>query len=213
MPKPSTKGEPVSREPVGLGVFRLFLTCGGISFGGGVVGYLRAYLVDQTKLLNDDEFLAALEVSETVPGLTAVNTSLVVGDNLRGVRGAAVAVAGVMLPGTAVMLALGALWEQLRRHPDVTAFLLGVAAAAVGMLASEYVRMGRKQLSRLPDAAMVLATFLAVSILRFSTLTVLVTLVPLSVWLYRPKSHRMHRHPGEHLPFHRGPRHGYLRHH
>jgi chromate transporter len=174
---------------------------------------LRAYLVDRSNWLNDDEFLAALEVSETVPGLIAVNTSLIVGDNLRGVRGAAVAVAGVMLPGTVVMLALGALWEQLRRHPDVTAILLGVAAAAVGMLLSEYIRMGRQQLSQLPDAAIVLATFLSISILRFSTLTVLVTLVPLSVWLYRPKPDRMLRHRGEHLPFYRGPRHGYLRHH
>ena len=210
---PSTKSEPVPRDPVSLSaLFWLFLTCGGISFGGGVVGYLRAYLVDRSNWLNDDEFLAALEVSETVPGLIAVNTSLIVGDNLRGVRGAAVAVAGVMLPGTVVMLALGALWEQLRRHPDVTAILLGVAAAAVGMLLSEYIRMRRQQLSQLPDAAIVLATFLSISILRFSTLTVLVTLVPLSVWLYRPKPDRMLRHRGEHLPFYRGPRHGYLRH-
>ena len=205
---------PGSREPVSLGaIFRLFLTCGGVSFGGGVVGYLRDYLVERAKWLDDDQFLAAWELADTIPGLIALNVAVIVGDNLRGLRGAVVAIAGIMLPGTVLMLTLGALWDQIRTHHNVTTYLLGVAAAAVGMLAAEYGQMGRKSLSRLPDAPIVLATFLAVGILRFPTVAVLATLVPLSVWLYRPKPHRMQRHLGEHLPFHRGPRYGFLRHH
>ena len=80
---------------VSLGtIFLTFLTAGAISFGGGVVAYLREYTVSDTKWLDDEGFLDALEISQTLPGLNAVNMSVIIGDNLRGIPGAIVAVAG-----------------------------------------------------------------------------------------------------------------------
>ena len=46
-------------------LFVVFLTAGAISFGGGVLAYLREYLVRNHAWLSDDDFLDALEVSET----------------------------------------------------------------------------------------------------------------------------------------------------
>ena len=69
-------------------IFKVFLTAGAISFGGGVLAYLREYLVREQKWLDDDDFLDALEVSETLPGLNSVNMSVIVGDRLRGAIGA-----------------------------------------------------------------------------------------------------------------------------
>ncbi|MGZ6174943.1 MAG: chromate transporter, partial [Candidatus Binataceae bacterium] len=49
---------------VSLGtIFWTFLTAGAISFGGGVVAYLREYTVSDTKWLDDEAFLDALEIS------------------------------------------------------------------------------------------------------------------------------------------------------
>ena len=79
-----TRGAPVS---LGM-IFRTFLTAGAISFGGGVVAYLREYTVSDTKWLDDDAFLDALEISQTLPGLNAINMSVIIGDNLRGIPGA-----------------------------------------------------------------------------------------------------------------------------
>ena len=59
-----------------------------MSFGGGAVAYLREYIVREQGWLDDEGFLSAMEISETVPGLIAVNMSVIVGDNL--VRGGAV---------------------------------------------------------------------------------------------------------------------------
>ena len=71
---------------VSLGtIFWTFLTAGAISFGGGVVAYLREYTVSDTKWLDDEGFLDALEISQTLPGLNAVNMSVIIGDNLRGI--------------------------------------------------------------------------------------------------------------------------------
>ncbi len=191
-------------------IFKVFLTAGGISFGGGVVAYLREYLVRGEGWLDDDGFLDALEVSQTLPGLNSVNLSVVVGDRLRGVVGAAVAVAGILLPGMLIVMTLGILWEEGRQHPDVTQFLHGIAAAAVGLLAVVTVQLGHRQLGHWLDLTLVLATFAAISFFHLPLLAVLLIGSPIAIWLYRPGSHHGEREVKlPHPHFHR--RHELLR--
>src|ERR1700687_4846193 len=121
----SAVAEAAAGAPVSLGmIFRTFLTGGAISFCGGVVGSLREYTVSDTKWLDDDAFLDALEISQTLPGLNAVNMSVIIGDKLRGIPGAAVAVLGLVLPGVIVIMGLGAVWEQQSHDPQVRAVLI-----------------------------------------------------------------------------------------
>jgi chromate transporter len=189
-----------------LTIFRVFVSAGGLSFGGGAVAYLREYIVREQGWLDDEGFLGAMEISETVPGLIAVNMSVIVGDNLRGIPGAIVATLGMLLPGAISVMALGILYQSNHTNPQVRQFLLGIAASAAGLLATVALQLGRKQFGKLPDAIIVAVTFFAVSIFKVSLPIVLVTLGPISVWLYRPHVSAPRGHD-EHLPFHRGPRH------
>ncbi len=133
-------------------IFWTFLTAGAISFGGGVVAYLREYTVSDTKWLDDEAFLDALEISQTLPGLNAVNMSVIIGDNLRGVAGAFVAVTVLVLPGVIVIMGLGAFWQEQSHNPQIKAFLTGVAAAAVGLLSTVTLQLGHKQFVRPLDS-------------------------------------------------------------
>ncbi len=170
-------------------IFQVFLLAGAISFGGGVIAYLREYIVGDQGWLNNDEFLDALELSETLPGLNSVNMSVIIGDRLRGAAGAAAAAAGLMIPGMIVVMTLGVLWDEQRRNPYVAAFLIGVAAAAVGLLSTVTLQLGHKQFARIADLAFILATFVAMSLLRWSLVLVLLTIGPLAIWHYRPRDH------------------------
>ena len=167
-------------------IFWTFLTAGAISFGGGVVAYLREYTVSDTKWLDDEAFLDALEISQTLPGLNAVNMSVIIGDNLRGIAGAIVAVAGLVLPGVVVVMGLGAFWQEQSHNPQIKAFLIGVAAAAVGLLSTVTLQLGHKQFVKPLDLAIIAATFVSVSILRIPLYIVLVVIGTAAVLLYRP---------------------------
>jgi len=107
------------------------VSAGGLSFGGGAVAYLREYIVREQGWLDDEGFLGAMEISETVPGLIAVNMSVIVGDNLRGIPGAIVAIIGMLLPGSVSVMTLAILYQSNHTNPDVRHFLLGIAASAV----------------------------------------------------------------------------------
>ncbi|HEX4210444.1 MAG TPA: chromate transporter [Candidatus Binataceae bacterium] len=181
-------------------IFKIFLIAGAISFGGGVVAYLREYIVRDEKWLDDEQFLDALEVSETLPGLNSVNMSVIAGDRLRGTIGAMVAVAGLMLPGTVMVMALGVLWSEHRHNLNIQAILIGIAAAAVGLLTAVTLQLGRKQFMRPVDAALILATFAEVSLMHLSLLWALLTVGALAVWIYRPRIGLPHqREPFRHL--------------
>jgi len=177
-------------HPVQLrAIFKTFFTAGAISFGGGVVAYLREYVVYEHKWLDDEGFLDALELSETLPGLNSVNMSVIIGDRLRGVIGAASAVAGLLLPGMVVIMTLGVLWSSQRHNPYLRAVLVGVAASAVGLLTTVTLQLGHRQFTRLADLLFIGATFVAVGILKISLVIVLLTLGPLAIWYYRPAAH------------------------
>ena len=152
-----------------------------------------------------------MEISETLPGLNAVNMAIIMGDNLRGLAGAAVSVLGMLLPGSIVVMVLGVFWQSQRQNPNMKQFLLGIAAAAVGLLLSVTLQIGRRQFRQLPDVAIVAVTFAAVSIFRVPLYIILATVGPVAVWLYRPHVSE-ERRADEHLPFHRGPRHHLFRH-
>jgi len=175
-------------------IFKVFVMAGAISFGGGVIAYLRQYIVVDQGWLDDENFLDALELSETLPGLNSVNMGVIIGDRLRGGMGAVVAVAGLMIPGIIVVMTLGVLWDQQRHNRDINHFLTGIAAAAVGLLLTVTLQLGHKQFIRLPDLLFIVATFAAISLLKISLVIVLLTIGPLAVWYYRP---------GERVPYKR----------
>ena len=182
----------VSESPaasrVSLGaIFRTFLLIGATSFGGGVVAYLREMLVANRRWLDDEEFLSALEISQTLPGLNATNMSIIVGDTLRQVPGALAAFFGMILPGTLVVMALGILYGEHGHNAAVVAALDGVAAAAVGLLLAVTVQIGRKELRGVADVLIALATCLAVSLLHVPLYVALLVIGPVAIWFYRPQ--------------------------
>ena len=172
---------------VSLGrIFRVFALIGVTSFGGGIVAYLRRSLVEKEKWLDAEEFMAALEISQTLPGLNSTNMSVIVGRKLRGAAGATVAVLGMILPGAIIVTALGFAYVALRHDPKVALVLTGVAAAAVGLLVQVTLKIGWKNLLRPKDLVFVVLVFVLVGILHISLVVTLVTVAPLAIWLNRP---------------------------
>lgn len=167
-------------------LFGVFALIGVTSFGGGIVAYLRRALVEEQKWLDEDQFMAALEISQTLPGLNSTNMSVIVGRKLRGPAGAVAAVLGMILPGAVIVTALGFAYAAFRTDPKVGAVLTGVAAAAVGLLVQVTLKIGWKQLLRPRDLAFVVVVFVLVGIFHLSLVVTLVTVAPLAIWLNRP---------------------------
>lgn len=175
-------------SPVSLRkIFLAFAKIGATSFGGGIVAYLRDALVEEHQWVDDDEFLAALEIGQTLPGLNATNIAVIVGRKLRGAPGATAAALGMLLPGTLAVMVLGVLYIKFRHNPHVAAVLAGVAAAAVGLLLQVTLKIGKKQFLSLRDLCFLIPVFILVGVFHVSLLVTLVLVAPLAIWIHRPQ--------------------------
>ena len=81
-------------------LFWTFVKVSAFTIGGGMamVAVVRDILVVKRKWMSEDEFMDILAISQTLPGLMAVNTAIFVGYRLMGTKGSIVATLGSILP-------------------------------------------------------------------------------------------------------------------
>ena len=135
-------------EPVTLTALTLFfLKIGSVLFGSGYVllAFLRADLVERWHWLTDRQLLDAIAIGQFTPG-PVFTTATFIGYVVAGSPGALLATVGIFLPAF-VFVALSAPWiPKLRRSPWAGAFLDGVNAASLGLMAVVTFQLGRAAL-------------------------------------------------------------------
>jgi chromate transporter len=169
-----------------LTVFLTFLQIGAISFGGGVVAYLRDGLVRKKKWFDDVEFLEMTSISNTLPGLNATNMAILAGDRLAGWPGAAAALVGMCLPAFLFMTAAGMIYSESHARPLANAALRGVAAAATGLIAATWFKIGKKSLHGFYDAFFVMAAILGINYFKWGVPITLLVVGAVAIFTYRP---------------------------
>jgi chromate transporter len=169
-------------------IFIVFLVIGATSFGGGVVAYLRDSLVSKKKWFDDVEFLEMTSISNTLPGLNATNMAILAGDRLAGFLGATAGLIGMCLPAFVFMTAAGMVYAESHARPLASAALRGVAAAAVGLIAATWFKIGKKSLKGFYDAFFVLAAILGVNYFKWGVPITLLAVGGVAIFANRPRT-------------------------
>lgn len=120
----------------------VFLEIGAVLYGSGYVllAFLRANLVDSYGWLTDQQLLDAVAVGQVTPG-PLFTTATFVGWQVAGVAGAAVATLAIFAPSFGFVALLGRIVPWMRVRPAAHAFLTGVTAASLGLMAGVLVRL------------------------------------------------------------------------
>ena len=158
---------PAAANSFGLAaLFLYFLKIGAVLFGSGYVllAILRADLVLRLHWLTDAQLLDAIAVSQATPG-PFFTVSTFIGYLLGGWKGAALATAGMFLPAFAYVAVTAQFLPRLRKSPIAGAFLDGVNAAAVALMAFVGFQFARASLVNLPLIAV--AVFCAFLVFRY----------------------------------------------
>ena len=147
----------------GLPIFLYFLKIGAVVFGSGYVllAVLRADLVVRLRWLTDAQLLDAIAVSQATPG-PYFTVSTFIGYLLGGWKGAGLATIGMFLPAFAYVAVTAKFLPRIRKSPFAGAFLDGVNAAAVALMATVSWQFGRAALVNVPAIILGLASLLLV---------------------------------------------------
>jgi chromate transporter len=128
-------------------LFLVFLKLGVVVFGSGyvLVAFLKADLVDRLHWITTPQLLDAITAGQVTPG-PVFATATFLGYLLHGWAGAVVATAAIFLPSFFMAGIVGALSDRIRQSLLASAFLDGVNAAAVALMAAVAIILGRATL-------------------------------------------------------------------
>ena len=134
-------------------LFLFFLKVGSVLFGSGyvLIAFLRADLVDRWRWLTESQLLDAVAIGQVTPG-PLFSTATFIGYLLGGVPGAVLATLGIFLPAFVFVALSGPLVPRLRRSPSAGAFLDGVVAASLALMAAVSWQIGRAAVRDAPTA-------------------------------------------------------------
>jgi chromate transporter len=134
-----------SAATIGLGsLFLVFLKLGVVVFGSGyvLIAFLKADLVDRLHWITQPQLLDAITAGQLTPG-PVFATATFIGYLLRGWTGSALATVAIFLPSFFMAGLVGALAGRIRNSALTGAFLDGVNAAAVALMATVALTLGR----------------------------------------------------------------------
>lgn len=134
---PFVGADATAAVPVSLWrLFAVFAEIGSILYGSGYVllAFLQRNLVDDLGWLTSHQLLDAVAVGQVTPG-PVFTTATFVGWQIGGPAGAAVATVGIFAPSFALVALLGRIVPWMRARPTARAFLTGVTAASLGLMA------------------------------------------------------------------------------
>ena len=126
-------------------LFVSFFKIGTFTIGGGyaMIQLMEQELVDKWEWMSRNEFLDQLALSQSMPGVLAVNMATGLGYRLRGIRGSLAAIAGNILMPIVFILVLAVFFRHFRSVPVVEHFFMGVRPAVVALIAAPVFRLAQ----------------------------------------------------------------------
>jgi chromate transporter len=131
---------------------------------GGVLAVVQRELVEKKRWLTREEFIEEWAVAQIMPGPNVINLSITLGWRYFGLRGALVALAGMLTCPLLVVLALALVYAQFAGNPQVAGALRGMGAVAAGLITAT----GLKLVPALKKNVLGVPTSAALGVLAFA---------------------------------------------
>jgi len=148
------------------GLFIGYFRIAAFTLGGGMVmlPLMEEEFVRKRGWLTHGDFLGVVTLINALPGVIAINSSLIIGRKVAGVPGALSAFLGGILPSIIIILVLAPVIAVLRSSPIAASAFLAVRAAVAGLILLLIIRQARKTSAGPIEVIFALAALAAVRI-------------------------------------------------
>ena len=167
-------------QPLSLGELFWAFTFLALQGFGGVLAVVQRELVEKRRWLTLEQFVEEWATAQIMPGPNVVNLALMLGHRYFGLRGALVALAGMLLAPLIVALLLSLVYRQFADNPYVQGALRGMSAVAAGLIIATGLKMvaalKTNPLGKVWTLGLAVATFVLIALLRVPLAYVIVAL-------------------------------------
>ncbi|MBQ7773023.1 MAG: chromate transporter [Bacteroidales bacterium] len=158
-----------------LKIFTCFAKIGAFTIGGGyaMIPIIQKEVVDKNKWIGEQDFLDILAISQSAPGILAVNISIFLGYRLRGIKGSIVATLGSTLPSFLIILLIAMFFTGYQDNPTIISIFKGIRPVVVALIAVPMINMAKKAKLNIYTGALAAITALLIIFLKVSPVYIL----------------------------------------
>ena len=173
-------------------IFIAFLKSGLILLGGGyiILPILQSEIVDKRGWITSEELTGYYAVSQSLPGLIAINISIIVGYRLRGKRGALVGVLGITFFAFWAIVLLSSILTKFAANSYIQGAFLGIGIAVVVLIISAVREMWDKVVKDVDSIILFLIAFSVMYLNEVSPAVVILSAIPVGIFWNLLKSKR-----------------------
>ncbi|HBG32307.1 MAG: chromate transporter [Tenericutes bacterium GWD2_38_27] len=129
-----------------LELFWTFFKIGAMTFGGGLamMPIMRREVVEKEHWVDDDDIIQILVISETTPGVFAVNAATFIGYKIAGFWGSVVATLGVVVPSFIIISIISLFIVQFKELTLVSYAFYGIQAGVSILILRAAMKLSKK---------------------------------------------------------------------
>ncbi|WP_300350987.1 chromate transporter [Clostridium sp.] len=128
-----------------LNMFKSFFKIGAFTFGGGyaMIPLIQQEVVNKQGWLTEDEFMDALIVAQSLPGVMSINCTTFIGYKISKLRGAIIALLGTALPSILIILSIAMFFMNFRHNYFVNLAFIGISSAVPMLIFSGILSLSK----------------------------------------------------------------------
>lgn len=157
-------------------LFIAFLKIGTFTFGGGLamLPLIRKTTVEEKGWMTEDEMIDCLAISQSLPGMLAINAAIYIGHRKKALAGSIAAALGVVLPAVVSILIVLLFLGRIEENVYIQGAFEGIKAASVALIAVSAYRMGKEILKGRLEYYIAAASFLIIVLAGISAVWAIV---------------------------------------
>lgn len=162
-------------------LFYTFAKIALIVVGGGLamLPVIEETFVKKKKLITDDELLDMVAMTQTLPGIVAVNSAIYIGMKVAGYLGALAAAFGAVLPSFTIILIIAIFFPNLNPENEILlGAFLGVRACITALILATAIKIFKKSIKNIFEIAIVII-FLACALGKINPAYIILVSMPL----------------------------------
>lgn len=171
-----------------VSLFRLFIsmmTISAFTFGGGfvIIGMMRKKFCDELHWVSDDEVLDMTAIAQSAPGALAVNSAVIFGYRIAGIKGALTSVLATVIPPIVIISIVCMIYDAFSSNVIVQTALQVMRAGVAAIIVDVVIDLAANVIKakNILNVVLMIAAFIATWYFKVSSIVIILLFIALGL--------------------------------
>ncbi|MBQ1438884.1 MAG: chromate transporter [Solobacterium sp.] len=166
-------------------LFFTMMTISAFTFGGGfvIIGMMRKKFCEELHWVTDDEVLDMTAIAQSAPGALAVNSAIIFGYRMAGLKGALISVLGTVIPPIVIISIICMIYDAFASNVIVQTALQVMRAGVAAIICDVVIDLAKNVIDSKNTLNIILmvTAFIASWFFKVSAITIILIFIALGL--------------------------------